>query len=100
MSFSKSAWNFYLAYIFWTVKARALIFTRVFLAGRPFLEYQQFWHRDLDLKFDLPFEKFNLANNFWIMFAEALIFHTEYSIRQDISMWPCDLGVWLTFWKV
>ena len=40
----------------------------------------------LTLEFDPFFENFNLANNFWIVGARALIFSHEYHMRQELSV--------------
>ena len=56
-------------------------FTWVFLVIRPSRGYHFFYPVTLTLEFDLLFENFNLAYNFWTVTARALIFHMNI---------PCD----------
>ena len=57
-----------------------------------------FYSVTMILEFDLFFENFNLANNFWIVSARALIFHMNILYDKTFSVyhyvWPHELGVW------
>ena len=55
---------------------RLWYFTWVSLVIRPFLGFHYFLPCDLDLRvWHLLFKNFNVAKNFWIVSARALIFH-------------------------
>ena len=80
-----------------TVKARALIFQMTISRARPFRGYKvnNFDPVIMTLEFDLLFENFNLASNFWSVRALILIFRYQHFLPSDL-----DLEVWPTFWKL
>ena len=61
-----------------------------------------FYPVTLTLEFDLLFENFNLANNFWTVSARALIFHMSNPCDKTSQwvplFWPCDLD--LVVWPI
>ena len=60
----------------------------------PFHVTNNFGPVTLTLEFDLLFENYNLANNFWTLSATALIFHMNISsgkTRLYQCFWPYDL---------
>ena len=77
-------------------------FTRVFLVIRAFCGYNYVWPCDLDLGVWPIFKNFNLANNFWIVSARALIFHMSIPCDKTFP-WvyhyflSCDLTLTLEF---
>ena len=77
--FCKSALNFDLAYNFWKVSARALIFHTFSILRDKTFPWKHFLPRDFDL--GLVFENLNLLNIIWIAKNRALIFHLNI---------PCD----------
>ena len=83
--------NFNLAYNFWTVSARALLFHMSILSVSTII----FDPVTLTLKFDqLKIENFNLANNFWSMSARALIFHLSIPCGKTFPLVPLCFTLW------
>ena len=99
-------WKLQLAYNFWTVSARALIFHMGIPCDKTFL-----WIPIVFTLWSWPwsliyfFENFNLAATFLSVSYSFNVSH-EYSLWQDLSVSTTSLtsdldhGVWPIFWKM
>ena len=103
--FCNYVWNFNLAYNFkyeyWGLDLSHQYFTWQDLYGGTNIIDLMTW----TLEFDLLFDNFHLANNFWTVKARGLIFWGFIETRHFRGyqhFWPCntDLGVWPIFWKL
>ena len=67
-------------------------FTWEFLVIRPFRMYH--YILPLTLEFDLFFENFYIANNFWTVSGRALMFHMSIPCDETFPLLPLFLTLW------
>ena len=100
-----SVWYLLITFQPWLVEL--WYFTWVFHVPRPFVVTKMFYLVTLTLGFELLFENFSLANNFWKMSAKTLTrpFHEHkfltYVLKNLtllITFQPIVLEVWYIIW--